>query len=179
MAEQVARTADRPERRWARRLLPAALVAAVLWWVAGLIGIHTRLALDVALAVFVVALVGLMRDTAPAWGTSMPAAAHDPEATRTTGDARLSYLRRTIEDATSTTSRADPGRAAPMGLQRSLRTVAAHRVGRRAGVSLDPDDRPALASRLDADLAEYLCATTPPPIDHQKLDDIVRRIEEL
>lgn len=166
-------------RRWLRRLVPATVLAVLIWWIAGLVGMHTRLAVDLGLALFIAAFVGLARDTGPAWTVAMPVASQPDTERAPTRDARLSYLRRTVQDAASSSSRADPARAAPMGLQRSLRNVAAHRLSRRTGHPVDPDDRAGLAARLDPMLAEYLCPTTPPPVDQRRLDEIVRRIEEL
>ena len=167
-----------PVRRWGVRLLRAVVIAAAFWWIAGLVGMHTRLAVDVALALVATALLGLAADTGPGWAVSMPT---DPPAdarSRTVQDPRRSLLRRIIDDTTQG-RHGEPVRTSAATLQRTLRAVAAHRTGQHLGIVLDPEDRTVLARHLDPDLSEYLCATTPPPIDQHRLDDLIRRIETL
>lgn len=166
-------------RRWVARAATAVLLAVAFWYVAGLVGYHTRLAADASLALLLSALVGFTRDTGPGWAVSMPAAPTEETRAAKTQDARLSLLRRTIEDAVSRESHTNLARTAPSSLQRSLRAVAAHRVGRRTGLTLDPEDRDDLATHLDPVLAEYLCPSPPPPVDEQRLTDLIRRIENL
>lgn len=153
--------------------------ATVCWWVVGLVGFHSRLAVDIGIGLFLAALVGLTTETGPAWTVAMPTAPDERSRRPARQDARLMFLRRTLQDASSNQSRADPRRTSPTSLQRSLRAVAAHRAGQRIGRPLDPEDRTTLASQLDPQLAEYLCATPPSPVDARRLDDLIRRIENL
>ncbi|GAB3585567.1 hypothetical protein [Calidifontibacter terrae] len=166
-------------RVWWKRAVAAIVIAVATWWIAGLVGYHSRLAVDIALALLIAAGIGLTHLTGPAWAVSMPTAPTTRTRAALTQDARLSYLRRTLQDTAAKETRADTHRTSPMGLQRSLRAVAAHRASQRLARPLDPEDRETLAHHLDPVLAEYLCPTTPPPVDEHRLDDLIRRIENL
>ncbi len=166
-------------RRWAKPAATAIVVGTLFWWITGLIGLHTRLAVDLLLALLIAAASVLADRSGPRWTVAMPGAPDTRTRAVTTQDARLFFLRRTLQDATSPESRADTGRASPTGVQRSLRAVAAHRVGQRLGRPIDPEDTTELAAQLDPALSDYLCTTPPPPVDESRLTDLIRRIEDL
>lgn len=166
-------------RRWVKPALLAVVVATGFWLIAGLLGLHTRLAVDIALALLLAALIGLFKDLESEWTALMPVVAAEPRHSFRAPESRSSLLRRMLADTLSEESGARPDRAAPAVVQSSLRAAAAHRVGRRDGVTVDPHDVGELTARLDRPLADYLCADPPPHVDAARLDDLIRRIEDL
>ncbi|NHN55892.1 hypothetical protein G9U51_08910 [Calidifontibacter sp. DB0510] len=166
-------------RRWVKRGVGAVVAGAAFWFLAGLAGWHAPLAVVLAVAVAAVAIGGYAADTGPQWPIAMPTVDPAEPHYRGAQEARLFYLRRISEDATSRAGQLDTGRASPVALQRGLRAVARHRVATRTGIPLEADDLDGLARALDPVLARYLCTQPPPPINPAQLTDVIHRIEEL
>ncbi|WP_446664365.1 hypothetical protein [Flexivirga sp. B27] len=99
---------------------------------------------------------------------------------RTSADSRISYLRRQIENASSTKNGGELNASAG-SLQGILRDLTLDRLRLRAaesGAAHVPDDAELLAG-TDPKLSHYLTTQPAPLVNQQTVNDIINRIEAL
>lgn len=171
-------------RRGPARLRSAGSVVLVVavgtacWGLLWVLGWQLPWLFAVVLTAAAAALLLVVRAGAADWETAMPASPGAADRPREPVDARLGMLSRAVAEATATGNDA-AGATAPGTVQTTLRSIAERRVAAGTGRQPDPLTLQRLLGDRDAELTAYLYERPPPRVSRDRLNDVVRRIEEL